>query len=328
MANLKKMPSYLLLHENGILSQRVTAAGRRLGACMLCPYGCGVNRLQGEVGQCRIGAKARVASYGAHFGEEQPLVGIGGSGSIFFEGCNLRCVFCQNDDISQINDPGDDAPEAVTAEQLAGIMLELQSGGCLNINLVTPSHVVPQILAALDIAAGKGLRLPLVYNSSGYDSVHTLKLLDGIVDIYMPDCKFMTWQAADQYLGSVDYPEVMQAAVREMHRQVGDLVIDEHDIARRGLLVRHLVMPGCLEDTEKIVHFLATEISKDTYVNIMDQYRPCYRADEFDEINRPITAAEFEQAMMLARQAGLHRFDVRDMGRMLELLLGNGDEMK
>lgn len=277
--------------------------------------------MQGETGFCRIGAMARVASYGPHFGEEQPLVGSSGSGTIFFEGCNLGCVFCQNADISHINDPGDEAHEAVTKEQLADIMLELQARGCSNINLVTPSHVVPQILEALEFAAGRGLHLPLVYNSSGYDNVKTLQLLDGVVDIYMPDCKFMSRTTAARYTGAPDYPEVMQAAVQEMHRQVGDLVLDKHGIAVRGLLVRHLVMPGCLQDTEKIVHFLATEISRETYINIMDQYRPCYRAEEFDEINRSLSTSEYKQAMKLARQAGLHRFDVKDMGRMLKLLL-------
>jgi putative pyruvate formate lyase activating enzyme len=262
-----------------------------------------------------------VASFGPHFGEEQPLVGISGSGAIFFEGCNLGCVFCQNADISHIDDPGDDAPEAVTREQLAEIMLDLQARGCLNINLVTPSHVVPQILEALELAVDEGLHLPLVYNSSGYDAVQTLKLLDGIVDIYMPDCKFMTRQSAARYTGAPDYPEVMQAAVREMHRQVGDLILDKNGIALHGLLVRHLVMPGCLKDTERIVRFLATEISKETYVNIMDQYRPCNRAGEFEEISRPLLLTEFEQAMEMARQAGLHRFDVKDVGRMLKLLL-------
>ena len=321
MVNSEKKPAYLLLYENGQLAGRISAAESLLEACKLCPRHCGVNRLQGKIGWCRIGARARVASFGAHFGEEQPLVGSTGSGAIFFEGCNLGCVFCQNAEISQIDDPGDDAPEAVTGEQLAEIMLELQARGCLNINLVTPSHVVPQILEALELAATMGLYLPLVYNTSGYDSVETLRLLDGIVDIYMPDCKFMDRKTAARYTGASDYPEVMQAAVREMHRQVGDLVLDENGIALRGLLVRHLVMPGCLQDTDKIVRFLATEISKETYVNIMDQYYPCHRAGEFNEISRPLSTTEYQQAMALAQQAGLHRFDERDIARMLELLL-------
>ena len=323
MANPEKEPAYLSMQKDDQLSDRASAARLLLAACNLCPHRCGVNRLQGETGLCRIESKARVASFGPHFGEEQPLVGSSGSGAIFFEGCNLGCVFCQNVDISHIDDPGDEAPGAVTREQLAEIMLELQTRGCLNINLVTPSHVVPQILEALELAVGLGLHLPLVYNSSGYDSVQTLQLLDGIVDIYMPDCKFMTRESAARYTGAPDYPEVMQAAVREMHRQVGNLVLDENGIALRGLLVRHLVMPGCLGDTEKIVRFLATEISKETYVNIMDQYHPCHRAGEFDEINRPLSLTEYEQAMELARQAGLYRFDVKDVSRMLKLMLQN-----
>lgn len=321
MTNPEKKSAYLSMHKDGRLADRAFAARHMLAACNLCPHCCGVNRLHGETGLCRIESKARVASFGPHFGEEQPLVGSSGSGAIFFEGCNLGCVFCQNAEISHIDDTGDDAPEAVTREQLAEIMLELQARGCLNINLVTPSHVVPQILEALELAGGKGLHLPLVYNSSGYDSVQTLQLLDGIVDIYMPDCKFMTSESAARYTGAPDYPEVMQAAVREMHRQVGNLILDENGIALRGLLVRHLVMPACLRDTEKIVHFLATEISKETYVNIMDQYHPCNRAGEFDEISRPLSLTEYEQAMEQARQAGLHRFDVKDVSRMLKLML-------
>ena len=321
MENPKKTVAYLSSHENGQLAERASAAVQSLAECNLCPRSCVVNRLQGKTGFCRIGARARVASFGPHFGEEQPLVGDSGSGTIFFEGCNLGCVFCQNADISHIDDPGDDAPQSVTPEQLADIMLNLQARGCCNINLVTPSHVVPQILQALEIAAGKGLHLPLVYNSSGYDSVRTLQLLDGIIDIYMPDCKFMNSKAAARYTGAADYPEVMQAAVLEMHRQVGELALDSHGIAQHGLLVRHLVMPGCLEDTEKIAHFLATQVSKDTYVNLMDQYRPCYRAEEFEEINRPLSRSEYKEALQLAMQAGLHRLDEKDLAGMLKLLM-------
>ena len=321
MANQEKIPAYVSMHKSGQLAVRASIAVHSLEDCNICPRCCGVNRMQGETGFCRIGARARVASFGPHFGEEQPLVSSSGSGTIFFEGCNLGCVFCQNADISHIDDPGDEAPEAVTKDQLADIMLNLQAQGCCNINLVTPSHVVPQILEALEIAADGGLHLPLVYNSSGYDSTKTLQLLDGIVDIYMPDCKFMSRQAAARYTGAPDYPEIMQAAVQEMHRQVGDLVLDKYGIAVRGLLVRHLVMPGCLQDTEKIGHFLATEVSRETYVNIMDQYRPCFRAEEFDEINRPLSRSEYKKAIKLARQAGLHRFDEKDVGRMLKLLL-------
>ena len=320
MANSEKKPAYVTMHQNGRLADMAFQAKKMLAECRLCPRGCAVNRLEGETGFCRIGALARVASFGPHFGEEQPLVGNSGSGTIFFEGCNLGCVFCQNADISHIHDPGDDAPEAVDGRQLAEFMLDLQGRGCKNINLVTPSHVVPQILEALEIASANGLHLPLVYNSSGYDRVSTLQLLDGVVDIYMPDCKFMTDKVAARYTAAPDYPGVMRKAVLEMYRQVGDLVLDENNISVRGLLVRHLVMPGYLEETEKIVGFLAEEVSKETYINVMDQYRPCYRAGEFEEINRSLSAGEFEEAMAMARQAGLHRFDVRDVAGMLKLL--------
>ena len=323
MANSQKNSVYISMYENGTLSDRAAAAGHLLAGCNLCPRRCGANRLEGETGACGIGSRARVASFGPHFGEEQPLVGGCGSGAIFFAGCNLGCVFCQNDKIAHLEDPGDDVPEAVTGAGLAEIMLDLQERGCLNINLVTPSHVVPQILEALLLAVDQGLYLPLVYNSSGYDSVHTLQLLDNIIDIYLPDCKFITPETAGRYLGAADYPKVMRAAVREMHRQVGDLVLDEDGIALCGLLVRHLVMPGCLPDTRKIASFLVEEIGPQTYVNIMDQYHPCFRAGEFAEINRPLLPAEYEQAMRIVRQAGLHRFDVQEVSRMIRLLLQN-----
>ena len=321
MENSGKNVRSAALQQSGELHNRVAAARNLLKNCTLCPRCCGVNRLAGEPGWCGIGSQAQLASSGAHFGEEPPLVGRTGSGAIFFKGCNLGCVFCQNHEISRVVEPGDNAPDIVTAEKLAAIMLELQEQGCLNINLVTPSHVLPQILQALEYAIPMGLHLPLVYNSGGYDSVAALRLLDGIIDIYMPDCKFMNPRLSARYTGRADYPEIMQAALREMHRQVGDLLLDDNGTAVRGLLVRHLVMPGCLEDTAEILHFLATEISPQTYVNIMDQYTPCYRAEEYNEINRPLSVAEFDQAMHLARQAGLHRFAEKDMARMLQLLL-------
>jgi len=320
MANSGKNASYLVLQQNGELHDRVAAAQRLLTECTLCPRRCGIDRSAGETGFCRIGTRARVGSFGPHFGEELPLVGSSGSGAIFFAGCTLGCVFCQNHELSLVEVPGDDAPDTVTAEQLAAMMLELQEQGCLNINLVTPGHVLPQILQALEYAVPGGLDLPLVYNSGGYDSVESLRLLEGIVDIYLPDCKFMDRRSAARYTGRADYPEVMRAAVREMHRQVGNLQLAENGSADRGLLVRHLVMPGYLNETKEIVRFLATEISRNTYLNIMDQYTPCYRAEEFSEINRPLSVVEFDQAMSLARQAGLHRFAEKDMARMLELL--------
>ena len=308
------------LYEKGELQQRISQARELLKRCSACPHNCGVNRQEGELGLCRIGAKARVASFGAHFGEEAPLVGQNGSGTIFFEGCNLLCVFCQNYDISHIDKQGDDSPNTVDDHTLASIMLNLQTQGCHNINLVTPSHVVPQFLAALSIAIEKGLEIPIVYNSSGYDSAETLKLLDGIVDIYMPDCKFWTKETTRLYTRAKDYPEVMQNAVKEMHRQVGDLVIDESGLARRGLLVRHLVMPGHLEETRGVLKFLAEEISNDTYINVMDQYRPCHKAHDYDKIKRPLNAEEYEQALAMAQEYGLHRLDQREWKKIFRML--------
>lgn len=324
MSNPQISPAYLALYESGELARRAVDARKMLAACTICPRRCEVDRDLGRIGHCKIASRARVASYGPHFGEEQVLVGRTGSGAVFFEGCSLGCVFCQNADISRVQTPGDDHPAAVTAERLARIMLELQEQGCLNINFVTPGHVVPQILEALCIAAQQGLRLPLVYNSGGYDLVETLHLLDGVIDIYMPDCKFMETEHCERFLAAADYSQQMQASVREMHRQVGDLELDEKGRAVRGLLVRHLVMPGCLEDTRLIMEFLAGEISQNTYVNIMDQYHPCYRAAEFPEISRPLDREEFVRAEKTARKAGLHRFAGTNISRLLELLLGSG----
>ncbi|MCF6187715.1 MAG: radical SAM protein [Desulfobulbaceae bacterium] len=328
MAKKEKINDRYFESGRSLLPGRSRQATALLEHCMLCPRRCGVNRLQGETGFCGIGRKARIAAYGPHFGEESVLVGSTGSGAIFFGGCNLQCVFCQNEDISILHDHegnidahgGDAGGEAVDGRQLAMIMLELQEKGCLNINLVTPSHVVPQILEALAEAAAMGLTLPLVYNTSAYDSVETLQLLDGIVDIYMPDCKFQRKESAARYLGAPDYPQVMQQAIVEMHSQVGDLICGRQGEAVRGLLVRHLVMPGLLEETAQIMQFLAHKVSSETFVNVMDQYRPCYRAAEFAELNRVLRPDEYEQAMEMARKAGLHRFEERDFGRLLALL--------
>jgi putative pyruvate formate lyase activating enzyme len=320
MAKNKNESSYLELHGRGILRERLTAARKLLQRCTVCPHACGINRLEGELGLCRVGARARVASFGAHFGEESPLVGRHGSGTIFFEGCNLLCVFCQNHDISNIDEQGDASPQAVDDGELADIMINLQEQGCHNINLVTPSHVVPQILAALSAAIEKGLRIPIVYNTGGYDRTTTLRLLEGVVDIYMPDCKFWTRETASLYTRAGDYPEVMRSAVAEMHRQVGDLVLDGENIAVRGLLVRHLVMPGHLDETREILNFLARDISPETYVNIMDQYRPCHRAFQYDRISKPLLPEEYEQALSLARECGLHRLDQREWKRFFRML--------
>jgi len=307
-------PAYQALLRSGELKRRVAEAYERLRECDLCARECGVNRREGETGVCRTGERAVVCSYHAHFGEEDPLVGSRGSGTIFFTWCNLKCQYCQNYDISQLGTGREVEPEA-----LAAMMLDLQARGCHNINFVSPSHVVAQILAAVLIAAQAGLRVPLVYNTGGYDSMAALRLLDGVVDIYMPDMKYADEAVARKYSKVKDYPAVNQAAVKEMHRQVGDLVLDERGIALRGLLVRHLVLPNDLAGTAEIARFLAEEVSKDTYINVMDQYRPCYKAHEFPELNRPITRAEYEAAVEAARGAGLWRFDER-RPRLLWLL--------
>ncbi|HQP32021.1 MAG TPA: radical SAM protein [Deltaproteobacteria bacterium] len=296
-------PSYLRLYRDGTLAARTRAALDILKACRLCPRACGVDRTHGQRGLCATGRLSGVASYGAHYGEEAPLVGTHGSGTIFFTGCNLGCCFCQNYDISHA------AGTAVTSSaELAAMMVELARAGCHNINFVTPSHVIPQILEALILATRQGLRVPLVYNSSGYDTVESLRLLDGIFDIYMPDFKFWDGAFAERFCRAPDYPEVAQAAVKEMHAQVGDLVI-EQGLAVRGLLVRHLVMPNDVAGTAAVMDFLAREVSPRTYVNVMMQYRPCFRAVGDVTIGRRVTAAEYTRAFEAALRAGLHRLD-------------------
>jgi putative pyruvate formate lyase activating enzyme len=303
--NLKSpYPTFLALYESGELDKRIEEAYKRLERCNLCPRNCGVNRLREEKGFCQIGRKAVISSYGAHFGEEAPLVGINGSGTIFITSCNLGCIFCQNYEISHWR-----VGEEVDDEEFAKIMLYLQARGCHNINIVTPSHIVPQLLSALKVAIERGLKLPLVYNTSAYDSLDTLRLLDGVVDIYMPDAKFADRNVSKEFCNAPDYPQVMKQAIKEMHRQVGDLVINEEGIAVRGLLVRHLVMPEGLAGTEEICRFIAKEISPHTYINIMAQYRPCYKAVGHPKIGRRITRKEFESALEIAKKAGLYRFD-------------------
>ena len=300
------MAGYLELYRSGKLRERVVAALDLLEKCSVCPRKCSINRLAGQTGKCRTGREVLVSSYGPHFGEEAPLVGRYGSGTIFFTNCNLSCVFCQNYSISQLGEG-----KKVTKEQLAYMMLSLQASGCHNINLVSPTHVVPQILEALEIAVESGLHLPLVYNSGGYDSVETLTLLDGIVDIYMPDMKYDDETTAKELSGVEDYPAINRTAVREMYRQVGDLQVDSCGVAQRGLLVRHLVLPHGLAGTSGIVDFLSKEISTNTYLNIMAQYRPCYRAPEIPGLARPISTEEYQEALSLAERAGLVRLDVR-----------------
>jgi putative pyruvate formate lyase activating enzyme len=299
-------PAYLKHLRSGELKRRVAETYARLEECDICARECGVNRrLSSEGASCRTGERAIVSSYGPHFGEENPLVGRGGSGTIFFSWCNLRCQYCQNYEISQGG-----AGQEVEPEDLARMMLSLQSQGCHNINFVSPSHVVPQILAGLLIAAQAGLRLPLVYNTGGYDSLKTLALLDGIVDIYMPDMKYADADAGQRYSKVRNYPRANQAAVKEMHRQVGDLAMDERGVAQRGLLVRHLVLPEDLAGTAEIVRFLRDEISLNTYINVMAQYRPCYRAREYPPLDRSITNQEYATAVHLVQEAGL-RLDER-----------------
>jgi putative pyruvate formate lyase activating enzyme len=305
-------PSYLKLYRNGELSARLEKAIDMMEACHLCPRACGVNRLEGETGYCRTGRKARVASFNAHFGEEGPLVGRYGSGTIFLSSCNLLCSFCQNYDISHLAEGTEVEPE-----QVAAMMLHLAERGCHNINFVTPSHVVPQIIEALVLAIEQGLEVPLVYNSGGYDDKETLQLLDGIFDIYMPDFKFWDGKWAERFCNAPDYREIAIDAIREMHRQVGDLVMDNEGIAVKGLLVRHLVMPRQVAGTGKIMEFLAKEISPDTYINVMDQYRPCGSADQDEFINRRLTSREYRNAVDAATKAGLTRLDPRERPRLI-----------
>lgn len=304
-------PVYLALYHSGELQARAKQALACLAHCRFCPRACAMNRLAGETGICKTGRFARVSNTFAHMGEEDCLRGWRGSGTIFFARCSLRCVFCQNFAISQAG-PGTE----VAPHRLANLMLELQTLGCHNINLVTPEHVVPQILEALVIAADHGLALPLVYNTSAYDSMMSLRLLDGVVDIYMPDFKFWDPQLAQRYLKAKDYPEVARRAIREMHRQVGALVLDKDGLAQRGVLLRHLVMPGCGEDAKAIMHFVATDVSCHTYINVMEQYHPSGRVDatHYAALHRPITRAEYAAVVDYARAVGLHRFDRRQAG--------------
>jgi len=282
-----------------------------LGDCRLCPRGCGADRLAGKWSACKTGRRAVVTSAFPHFGEEDCLRGSRGSGTIFFAHCNLRCVFCQNFDISQGVRPGPSRWEC-TAEELAGLMLALQARGCHNINFVTPEHVVPQVLEGLAVAAPEGLRLPLVYNTSAYDSLESLAWLDGVVDVYMPDFKLWSREAAARYLMAEDYPDAARSALREMHRQVGPLVISGEGLAVRGVLVRHLVMPGLLEETEACLRWLAEELGPGTYINLMDQYRPAGKVGggRFEEIDRAVRGSEMAQARRLAVSLGL-RLDQR-----------------
>jgi putative pyruvate formate lyase activating enzyme len=300
-------PVYLAAHQSGRLAEKATQAAAELHECRACPRACGIDRTSLERPVCRIGRRAHVAAAFPHFGEENPLRGTGGSGTIFFASCNLRCVFCQNWDIS-----ASASGQAMDGATLAGVMLRLQESGCHNINLVTPEHVVPHIVEALALAVPAGLQIPLVYNTSAYDSLSSLRLMEGLVDIYMPDFKFWEPETARRLARAHDYPDVARAAIAEMHRQVGDLTLETAGVAVRGLLVRHLVMPGLGDETTAILGWLAEEISPDTYVNIMGQYRPDHRVPgnpRYGDIDRRVSRAEMEAAYGAAHRAGLWRLD-------------------
>lgn len=295
-------PSYINLHNQGELKKRAELLFDLLESCILCPRECRINRLEGEEGYCGAGKDLATSSVFAHFGEEPPLVGKNGSGTIFLTFCNLLCIFCQNYDISHQGQG-----QKVFSSDLAEHMIYLQSRGCHNINFVTPTHYVPQIIAALPEAIERGLKIPLVYNCGGYESLEVLRFLDGIIDIYMPDAKYGDKDASTKYSNATNYFEVLKRSLKEMHRQVGDLIVDERGIAQGGLLVRHLVMPNRLSGTKEIMRFIAKEISKDTYVNIMEQYRPCYKAGEYQELARRITSEEYFEAIDIVKKAGLYR---------------------
>lgn len=299
---MPSFPSYLGLLHSGELSKRIRLGQEMLASCVSCGWACKVDRRSEPKGVCRTNGRARIHSYGPHLGEEYPLRGWMGSGTVFFSRCNLKCQYCQNSDISQA-----DRGEEVEPKHIAEIMLELQAQGCHNINFVSPTHVVPQIIAAVAIAAQAGLRIPLVYNTGGYDSLDVLRLVDGIIDIYMPDMKYAHAPTALKYSKIPHYPDTNQAAVREMHRQVGDLVIDENGLAKRGLIIRHLVLPNDLAGTEEIVNFIAQEISTNTYFNLMDQYHPAYLSRQYPSLNKPNAASEYQRAVIYTQQAGLHR---------------------
>jgi putative pyruvate formate lyase activating enzyme len=294
--------SYVELYERGILKKRKEKLNKLLEKCHLCPRKCLVNRLQDEKGFCGAGRRVVVSSYNLHFGEEPPISGYRGSGTIFFTHCNLRCCFCQNYPISQLGNG-----QEVDISQLATMMTKLQKLGAHNINFVTPTHFVPPIVEALEVAVGEGLKIPLVYNSGGYDSVETLQLLDGIVDIYMPDAKYSSPETARRYSKADDYFEVNKKALLEMHRQVGDLKMDKEGIANRGLLIRHLVMPEDVVGSRKVLEFIAKNISQNTYMSIMAQYHPAHLAFEFPELSRRISKREYDAVLKMADELGLER---------------------
>ena len=295
-------PSYLKLYESGELKKRISSAFKLLKSCSLCPRGCGVNRLKDEQGFCKSGLLPVVSSDNAHFGEEPPISGSMGSGTIFLTHCNLRCVFCQNYPISQLG-----RGEEVSFKRLAEMMLSLQRKGCHNINFVTPTHFVPQILKSLRVAVEGGLNIPLVYNSGGYDRVETLRLLEGIFDIYMPDAKYQDEEAAEKFSNAPDYPRVNEEALKEMYRQVGPLIMNEEGIAKRGLIVRHLFLPDGISNSSKVLKMVSLKVGKDIYLSLMAQYFPAHKAYQYPEINRRIRAKEYKEALGIMREVGLER---------------------
>ena len=296
------IPSYINLFEKGELKQRVGLLKEFLQECRLCPRQCRINRLNGELGYCGAGSGLMVSSAFPHFGEERPLVGSHGSGTIFLTHCNLRCVFCQNYDISHLG-----RGEPITPSEMARAMLRLQEMDCHNINFVTPTHYAPQIVESLLEAIRMGLQLPIVYNCSGYESIEVIQLLEGVIDIYMPDAKYMEEEYSKRFSNAPDYPDVLRMVLKEMHRQVGDLTINSKGIAERGLLIRHLVMPQGVASSEAILKFIAEEISVHSYVNIMDQYRPEYLSHDYPEISRRITQKEYVEAIQFAKRFHLYR---------------------
>lgn len=297
----KTYPSYLNLHKTGELHERSRRLLKLLEACAICPRKCGVNRIKGAQGFCRTGLEPKIFSYMAHHGEEPPISAKRGSGTIFFSNCNMACAYCQNFEFSQL---GKGKPSEV--QELASFMLELQVSGCHNINLVTPTHVIPQIISALDQAAAKGLNIPIVYNTGGYELPEIIRFLDGVVDIYLADCRYGDAQMGLKYSAATDYPRYNQAAVLEMHRQTGIAEIDGRGVLKKGLVIRHLVLPGNISGTENVMKFIAGELSKEVYVSLMSQYSPYYKANSFKEICRRITLDEYKQAQEAMHKYGLH----------------------
>lgn len=292
---------YLSLYQSGVLAQRVQEAYQMLEGCRVCPRNCGVNRLKGEQGFCQSGLLPVVSSCNSHHGEEPPISGCRGSGTIFLANCNLRCVFCQNYPISQLG-----VGNEVTVEELAGMMLKLQKKGCHNINFVTPTHFTPQILHAIELAVRDGLNIPLLWNTNGYESVEMLRLLDGVISIYLPDAKYINPQMAQKYSNApLDYPEVNLSALKEMWRQTGSLIVDEQGIAQKGMIIRHLVLPEGIAGTKQVLKMLAQEISKNVHISLMSQYFPANKAASYPSINRRITKQEYDDALKWLEQEGL-----------------------